>query len=288
MKSQIKLLLLSILLFLACNDVRNGRNSLISVSDISVSDVAMMDSAVPQRSSNNYSKAQIGIFNSNKKFIKDAHLRYHAGNIDSAVSATKKLLISFDGYISNEKESIRRNQIETFLSLRVPSNNFESFIDSLTLITGSYESKSINLKDVTEEYIDTETRLENKRQVERKYLDLLNKAKKVEDLLAIEQNLGKVREEIESAEKRMMILQRDIDYSTINVQFYRIDESISSRYNYNMFYRIINSLKRGWNGIIISILFIISAWPIIILLFLLYYFMRKYIRRRKVKNTNTV
>ena len=64
-------------------------------------------------------------------------------------------------------------------------------------------SKSVNANDVTEQYYDVKIRLENERQVEKRYLELLAQARTVKDILDIEEKLGKVRQEIESKEGRL-------------------------------------------------------------------------------------
>lgn len=239
-------------------------------------------------SSQSQLKTQIGAFNSSKKVIRNANIQYKIENLDKALIATKDLINSFEGYISNEQEYMRNNRKEIKLNIKVPATSFESFIDSLTQINGNYESRNINISDVTERYIDIETRLQNKRLLENKYQNLLKKSTKVEDLLAVEENLEKVSSEIESIEKRFNALKNDINYSQVKVQFYKYSNAYSTSYRYNMLDEIWHSLKRGWNGVVRTVLFIFSLWPFIFIAPLIYFLLKKYIIKwysRKSKQT---
>lgn len=281
-----KNLMIILLLFIinSCNDNNYRSFPLIDYKDVQIS---KRESSAPSSKTNytNASLAKINVFNTAKKFTKEANINYKSDNIDSALNQTKKLVSDFDGYIVKEDKQIRNDFNEIYLQFKIPTSSFEAFIDSLNNIVGDFESKSINIKDVTEEYIDTQTRLENKKKLESKYRDLLGKANTVKDLLEIEQYLERVRIEIESAEKRMLILQNDIDFSTIFVRFYNYNPSTFNHYNINFFRDIWRSVERGWYNMIRTIINLFASWPLIILLIVIYIFVKKYIKKRKLKNT---
>ena len=75
---------------------------------------------------------------------------------------------------------------------------------------------------MTEEFIDIEQRLKNKKEVQRRYIEILqNKAKTVEDVLAAEDKIRIIQEEIESREGRLRYLKDNIALSTINIEMYQ-------------------------------------------------------------------
>ncbi|GAI25104.1 unnamed protein product, partial [marine sediment metagenome] len=73
-------------------------------------------------------------------------------------------------------------------------------------------------KDVTEEYVDLSAKLKNLEATEEQYLRLMEKAEKVEDILAIQKELSKTRGEIEQTKGRMQYLERTSATSLIRVQ----------------------------------------------------------------------
>lgn len=76
---------------------------------------------------------------------------------------------------------------------------------------------SITGQDVTEEYIDLESRLKSKQAVESRLLSFMEQAEKTEDLLAISKDLAKVQEEIETIKGRMNYLENKADLATVTI-----------------------------------------------------------------------
>jgi len=81
--------------------------------------------------------------------------------------------------------------------------------------------KYISSKDVTEQYIDTNARLKNKIILRNKLKKLLDKAKDVKDILAIERELNRVQSDIDSMQGRMNFLKSKIKFAKLDVYFHR-------------------------------------------------------------------
>jgi len=77
--------------------------------------------------------------------------------------------------------------------------------------------KTISGNDVTEEYVDLESRLKAKNAVEKRLLSLMEQATKTEDLLKISDDLATVQEEKEQIMGRMNYIQTNVDYSTVTI-----------------------------------------------------------------------
>jgi hypothetical protein len=80
------------------------------------------------------------------------------------------------------------------------------------------ETVSVNAEDVSEEYVDVTARAENARRLETRLVDLLaRRTGKLEDVLAVERELARVREEIERYEGRLRFLRTRAAFSTLAV-----------------------------------------------------------------------
>ena len=75
-------------------------------------------------------------------------------------------------------------------------------------------------QDVTEQYVDLESRVKSKRAVEERLLEFMSNAKKTEDLLKISSDLAKIQEEIELIVGKMNYLENQTSYSTIEIAMY--------------------------------------------------------------------
>ena len=90
-----------------------------------------------------------------------------------------------------------------YISIRVPDDKFESALAELRDLAVRVTSESTDSQDVTEEYVDLQSRLKNAEATESQYLALLGKATDVEDILRIYDSLSRVRQEIEQIKGRL-------------------------------------------------------------------------------------
>lgn len=102
------------------------------------------------------------------------------------------------------------------MTIRVPASSFEKVVEQLGKL-GKVTSKSMGGQDVTGEYVDLDSQLRNKRAEERQYLEIMNRAKRVSDVMIVSEELYRVRGEIEEMTGRMKYLKSSAAMSTINL-----------------------------------------------------------------------
>lgn len=103
------------------------------------------------------------------------------------------------------------------LELRVPSEHFDEAVNGLSPV-GKLESVDVTVQDVGEEFVDVQARMVNARRLEQRLIDLLaNRTGKLTDVLRVEGELARVREEIERYEGRMRYLRSRSSVSTLTV-----------------------------------------------------------------------
>ncbi|MEL6180931.1 MAG: DUF4349 domain-containing protein, partial [Myxococcota bacterium] len=102
------------------------------------------------------------------------------------------------------------------ITVRVPSQQFEPTLSQMRGL-GKVLREEVSGKDVTEEYVDLEARLRTKRHMEERMLAILQQAASVEDTLKVEQELGRVRSDIEKIVGRKRYLEDRVSFSTIHV-----------------------------------------------------------------------
>lgn len=104
------------------------------------------------------------------------------------------------------------------ITIRVPAATFEEAVKRVEGV-GDVLHRNVAAEDVTEEYRDLEVRLRSARAVQARLTELLAKATKVEDSLAIERELDRITGEIERIEGRAKFLRDQAAFSTITVRF---------------------------------------------------------------------
>src|SRR5690606_1332673 len=184
------------------------------------------------------------------KIIKTANVRFKVKNVQESTQTIKALVNDDEGYISNMRFSNNSYQKENSFTIKVPKNNFDKLLDSLSSVAEFIDHIEIASKDVTEEYMDVETRLKTKLEVKARYEEILrNNAKTVKDILETEEKLRVIQEEIEVAQGRLKYMVNRVSFSTINVVLY---ETVEYKEQPDVYKRtfgseIAEALSSGWN-----------------------------------------
>jgi hypothetical protein len=116
--------------------------------------------------------------------------------VRSALRALHELTKRAGGVVTEERIDTASAYGAAQVTLRVPSGKAQSVLDELDQI-GSVLSQSIEAKDIGKEYFDAKLRLSSLEVTQRRYEEILTHATKVEEILRIEQELGRLRAEIE-------------------------------------------------------------------------------------------
>jgi len=223
-----------------------------------------------------------------KKIIKDGTMSIKSKKITESKSVLDKIIKDNNAYYETEDLTNTERVITYILKIRIPAENFEKFIAELEKGKDEIESKSINAKDVTEEFLDIEARLNNKKAYLERYKNLLNKANTVKDILEIEENIRNLQEEIESKEGRLKYLNDQVAFSTLFINLFENKDFVyKSEERDSFFQRIKKSLSIGWSSVIDFIIGFISLWPFWLVLIVAIIVFRKIRKKRKTAKTTT-
>jgi hypothetical protein len=219
-----------------------------------------------------------------KKIIKDGNISVKAKDLAASKKNMDGLIKAQEAYYLSEEMDNNDQSISFHLKARIPAASFEKFIALLENGKDEIVSKSIQARDVTEEFSDLETRLANKREYLKRYRELLSKAATVKDILAIEENVRTLQEEIESREGRLKYLNDQVAYSTLDIYLFQTKEfQYKPEGKDNFFERVKKSLGNGWNSVVSLVLWIISIWPFLILALLVFVLWKRVIRKQRTK-----
>ena len=106
------------------------------------------------------------------------------------------------------------NQSVTVVA-RVPAPQFASALEQIRATGERVIQEKITGQDISEEYLDVEARLKNKKALEGQFLEIMKQARKVEEALDVQSQLADVRTEIERLEGRRRFLENQAALSTI-------------------------------------------------------------------------
>lgn len=217
------------------------------------------------------------------KIIKSANAKYKVTNVKKATNQIKHMAHKYGAYISDLRFDNNLYKKENRFTIKIPEQYFDSMMDSIGSFVEFIDYENITTQDVTEEYIDIQTRLKTKLEVKGRYESILRKnAKTVEDILATEDKLRIIQEEIEAAQGRLKYLTNKVSYSTIQIDLYEtVDYKEEPKaYNKTFWSKTKEGLFFGWNFIESLFIGIIHIWPLIIIGFLTFILIKKRSKRK--------
>lgn len=212
-----------------------------------------------------------------RKLIRNGRLHFRTKEVKNTKAEIEKQVKALNGYINNESQNNYDNALSYEQTIRVPAANFDALIEKIEALAQHVDNRSINTDDVTEEFIDVETRLTTKKDLEKRYRELLAKGRTVEELLSIERELSNVRGEIESMEGRLNYLKNQVSFSTLVVTYY---EQNATEFGFGS--KVMASFGEGWSNLLYFFIGVLNIWPFVIVgVALLIWFVR-YRRRKKL------
>ncbi|MES2514931.1 MAG: DUF4349 domain-containing protein [Bacteroidota bacterium] len=212
-----------------------------------------------------------------QKLIKNGDISFETKSIKDTKSFLQKTVSKYKGYISNEKIQDYRTDPTEVLTVRVPNQDFDKLINDIGSQVGEFDSKRIDIDDVTAEFVDMEARLKNKKQLETKYQELLAKANNMADILKIEKEISLIREDIESTEGRLRYLSNQVGYSTLTITYY--EKKATAGFHFGS--KIGNALSDGGTGFLWFLIGVTQLWPLWLIGGLIWYIIYKVVKRRK-------
>jgi hypothetical protein len=154
-----------------------------------------------------------------RKIIYTAEVSLVCDDLGKAGSAIEAKVKELGGYVSGRQmDGAAGTTRSASWTVRVPAEKFEAFLSSVPGM-GELQSSTTSSEDVSEEFYDATARLKNKRVEEERLVQHLRASTgKLSEILTVEKEISRVREEIERVEGRLRYLSSQADLSTITIR----------------------------------------------------------------------
>lgn len=276
------IILISIIssLHLGCKNEYSGSDSMNYAPEESAMDFAPAPMAMGGDMRKAQQESVMG-----EMLIKTVYLSLDVDDYSQARVKIDSILKLSNAWISNENFMNLDYQISNDMAIRVPKANLDTLLVQLIGLAKKVTHQRVESADVTEEYIDVESRIKNLRSVESTFVKLLRKTDSIEDILKIESKLAEVRGNIESMEGRIKYLKNRVEYCTVNLTVRQpVDYKYVPQAADKFTERLKKALHGGWKGFVGFVLFLISLWPLWIIGLVTWFIILRYQRFRRLKN----
>lgn len=238
------------LFFVSCGKNSTEKTSLRANSfkkmglsqNVALNSISYEDSFVGAEESLPMISSQNNAPQTEKKLIKTGNINLEIENLSESILKVEEWISSYGGYISNSSNSEKN----AWFNIKIPSSKFDDAMNSACSL-GKVLNHSENTEDVSEQYYDLASRLQNKKTMKSKLEGYLSNAKDIKDLLEIERELNSVISDIDSMEGRLKRLSNQVEYSTITINL-----QLPSNHSENGF--IFPDLKNGFSNFLSNFL----------------------------------
>jgi len=156
----------------------------------------------------------------NTKLIKNATIQIEVekGSFEKVFFQVASLAEQNKGYVSNSQSysDADGNMTSGQITIKVDKANFDAVLNKIKAM-GKVQNVNITVSDVTQEYVDNESRLKNLDSQRTSLINLMEKSATVKDSIEIQRELSNVEGQIEIIKGRQNYLDNLIAYSTIDI-----------------------------------------------------------------------
>lgn len=212
-----------------------------------------------------------------EKLIYSASATVETTEFDGTIEKLSALVEQYGGFVesssvngSNYYTQSRGYSSTRYASyvIRVPSEKFSALMGSLSTL-GNVPYSHTYTENITAQYYDTDARLTAYQTQEARLLEMMEAAKTVEDLIAIEEKLTELRYQIESLQSTLKNWDRQVAYSTLDLEVQEVVEyTPESRMSYGqeLALALCSGLKRTGEFFKDLLLAIVGALPALVIL----------------------
>ncbi len=154
---------------------------------------------------------------SNRLVIRTATQSMVVERVDVAEARIRQIAAERGGYVLSSQSSGEEEARSATITIKVPAERFDETLATLGGLAQQIDSQQIEGQDVTDEFVDLESRLRNLRALEARLLTFLEEARNVEDSLRVSQELSNTQGEIERVQGRITYLRESAALATITV-----------------------------------------------------------------------
>jgi hypothetical protein len=153
-----------------------------------------------------------------RKLIRNSKVDLEIVNFDETVQKITGFASEEKGYLATSGSQKQANgKLKGQVVVKVLPDNLDRFLQKVRGL-GDLKNQTLGTEDVTKAYFDTDSRLKNARVMEQRLIDMLKtKTGKVSDLLQVEKELGRVREDIEKMQGELKYWDSQVQFATVTI-----------------------------------------------------------------------
>lgn len=180
--------------------------------------------------------------------IRTGQASIEVDSLEPSMAELRRIVQRTGGFVADASVQSGRNQVRSAtLQVKLPAPRFDELTQALEPL-GKLQFVNVSAEDVSEEFVDLTARVANGRRLEDRLVELLRtRTGKLQDVLSVERELARVREEIERMEGRLRFLKTSAQLSTLSVNLYEPAPIVASQPGHSV---IGEAFKTAWRNFV--------------------------------------
>ena len=237
----------------------------VALGEMGASAVSQREASAQSPAPDQWSRATFD--GASRLIVRTGQAGIEVDSLERSMAELRRIVQRVGGFVADASVQSGRNQLRSAtLQLKVPASRFDDLTEGLEPL-GRLQFVNVSAEDVSEEFVDLTARVANGHRLEDRLVELLRtRTGKLQDVLSVERELARVREEIERMEGRMRFLKTSAQLSTLSVNLYEPAPIVASHPGRSVIGEAFKTAWRNFVGVlaggIASLGFVV---PIIIL-----------------------
>jgi len=228
--------------------------------------------------------------------VRNASLSLVVSDTEQALEEIKDLVAKLGGYVVESNVYKYQEGLQASVTLRVPAESLDDALARIRDLATEVQRESISGQDVTEEYVDLQSRLRYLEATEERLLEFLEEAEDTEAALAVYEQLQGIQADIEHVKGRMQYLEQSAALATVSLEI--IPDELAQPIQVGGWHPE-GTLRDAFQSLVRVLQFLVDALIVVVVLFLpvlavvavpiagLFFLVRAIVRRRRARRTET-
>ena len=227
--------------------------------------------------------------------VRTASLSLVVPDTQAALDEINSLVDELEGYIVQSKVYQYQEGLQASVTFRIPADSLDQALTRVRDLASEVRNENVSGEDMTEEYVDLQSRLRHLQATEQRLLEFLEEAEDTEAALAVYDQLRQVQGEMEQVKGRMQYLEQSAAMATVSVEI--IPDALAQPIQVggwhpegtlrNAIQSLIRVLQFLVNAAIVIVVLIVPTVALIAAPFVgLFFLIRAIVRRRRARKAS--
>ena len=153
----------------------------------------------------------------NRMVVQNSHMSLKVSNVEENLQKINQEAEKQGGYMVDANISKPQDSVSGNTTVRVPAEKLDAFLTYCRSLAVKVVSENLKGRDVTDQFVDTQAKIDTLEKTKKKFEEILNKADKVPDILQVQRELTNIQDQIDRLKGQNKYLEQTAKMSKVTI-----------------------------------------------------------------------